>query len=165
MSGEEESGQKRPSAAGVCATMRSAPHRTPACPRDEEKVSSGDAAPRTESGLPTTASNGAGTDMRGEGDTEMAQRITLFGVKVSPSTLRDAISSCEPQLDPKPMHWVCETDSPKKRVPQKQQESERRLVYPVHVSHHLLTCSLSPCLMPQLVRVAKLACTGIASGV
>jgi hypothetical protein len=129
------------------AAMRCAPHRTPACPRDEEKVFSGDAAPKTESGLPTTASNGAGTGMRGEG-----KPITMFEVKIWPSTLREAIVSFDPPLDPQPMDWVCKGD-----IPEEQRESERRLVHPVHVSHHGFACSLSPCLMYQLahVRVAK----------
>ena len=132
--------------------MRSAPQRTPACLRDEENVFSGDAAPKTESGLPTTASNGAGTGMRSEGDTEMAQPITVLGVKIWPSTLREAIVSFDPPLDPQPMDWVCKGD-----IPEEQRESERRLVHPVHVSHHGFACSLSPCLMYQLahVRVAK----------
>ena len=127
--------------------MRSAPQRTPACLRDEENVLSGDAAPKTESGLPTTASNGAGTGMRSEG-----KPITMFEVKIWPSTLREAIVSFDPPLDPQPMDWVCKGD-----IPEEQRESERRLVHPVHVSHHVFACSLSPCLMYQLahVRVAK----------
>ena len=134
--------------------MRSAPKRTPACLRDEENVLSGDAAPKTESGLPTTASNGAGTGMRSEGDTEMAQPITVLGVKIWPSTLREAIVSFDPPLDPQPKNWL---EAGKGDVPKKQRESERRLVHPVHVSHHVFACSLSPCLMYQLahVRVAK----------
>ena len=105
-------------------------------------------------GLPTTASNGAGTGMRGEGDTEMAQPIILFGEILSQDKIRKEIASCEPPLDPQPKNWL---KAGKGDVPKKQRESERRLVHPVHVSHHVFACSLSPCLMHQLahVRVAK----------
>ena len=90
--------------------------------------------------------------MRGEGDTEMAQPIILFGEILSQDKIRKEIASCEPPLDPQPMDWVCKGD-----IPEEQRESERRLVHPVHVSHHGFACSLSPCLMYQLahVRVAK----------
>ena len=106
-------------------------------------------------GLPTTASNGAGTGMRGEGDTEKAQPIKMFDNFLEPDDIRKAIyQEGEPPLDPQPKNWL---KAGKGDVPKKQRESERRLVHPVHVSHHVFACSLSPCLMHQLahVRVAK----------
>jgi len=53
--------------------------------------------------------------MRSEGDTEMAQPITVLGVKIWPSTLREAIVSFDPPLDPQPMDWVCKGDIPEEQ--------------------------------------------------
>ena len=73
--------------------------------------------------------------MRGEGDTEKAQPIKMFDNFLEPDDIRKAIyQEGEPPLDPQPKNWL---EAGKGDVPKKQRESERRLVHPVHVSHHV----------------------------
>ncbi len=79
------------------------------------------------------------------------QPSKMFDIFLEPDDIRKAIyQKGEPPLDPQPKNWL---KAGKGDVPKKQRESELRLVHPVHVSHHVFACSLSPCLMHQLAHV------------